>query len=94
MNRKQVSSQLAVISFTRPTELQDGNLSYEHWLSEVKARAADFQTNGPRAPVTWILTQGFEIPDNAIQGGVESSGPIYICRAFHEVSIISFGTIE
>lgn len=57
------------------------------WLKEAQARTEEYHRNGPRSPVTWILVHGTQIPQYAIQGGDENGQPLFISRAFHEVSI-------
>jgi len=57
------------------------------WLRDAQARTDDFHQNGPRGPVTWLLTDGHNIPQGAIQGGNEEGTPLYICRAYFEGGI-------
>ncbi|CAL1707879.1 unnamed protein product [Somion occarium] len=59
----------------------------QSWLKEARARTDDFYRNGPRAPTTWILVEGKNIPQGALPGGEENGQPLYICRAFHEGSL-------
>ncbi|KAI8827136.1 uncharacterized protein EV422DRAFT_512791 [Fimicolochytrium jonesii] len=46
------------------------------------------KNNSPLPPVNWVLTDGANIPQGALQGGQEADGtPLYIARAFHENSV-------
>ncbi|KAF8588707.1 carbohydrate-binding module family 12 protein [Ramaria rubella] len=57
----------------------------QKWLRDAQARAEAFHRNGPQGPVTWILTNGKNIPRGAILGGQDANGqPVFIARAFHE----------
>ncbi|RDB25307.1 hypothetical protein Hypma_008057 [Hypsizygus marmoreus] len=50
------------------------------WLNDARTRTEHFNRNGPSGPATWVLTQGRNIP----QGAIEVSDGLYICRAYHE----------
>ncbi|KAJ7594728.1 carbohydrate-binding module family 12 protein [Mycena floridula] len=58
-----------------------------NWLHEAQQRADDFYRNGLRGPAQWVLTEGKNIPAEAIVVGQEKSWTLYICRAFHEGSL-------
>ncbi|KAF8659218.1 hypothetical protein AX16_001879 [Volvariella volvacea WC 439] len=53
-----------------------------NWLQDAQARTAAYYQQGPRGPVTWVLTRGKQIPQNAILVGPERSWNLYICRAY------------
>jgi len=56
-----------------------------NWLDDAKQRTATFNSRGPQGPTTWILTQGTNIPQGAIEGGREKGGDVlYIARAYYE----------
>ncbi|TFK89702.1 carbohydrate-binding module family 12 protein [Polyporus arcularius HHB13444] len=60
----------------------------QNWLHDAEVRTREYQEGRARAPVTWILVDGKNIPTNiAIPGGEENGEPHYICRGFHEVKI-------
>ena len=55
-------------------------------MHEAEVRTREFYEGRARAPVTWILVDGKNIPTNvAIVGGEEHGTPHYICRGYHEV---------
>ncbi|KAI0916956.1 hypothetical protein AcV5_007557 [Taiwanofungus camphoratus] len=56
----------------------------QNWLHEAQARTQQYYQNGPRGPVTWVLTEGKNIPNGAIPGGEQNGQALYICRGFHE----------
>ncbi|KAJ3037327.1 hypothetical protein HK097_003547, partial [Rhizophlyctis rosea] len=61
----------------------------EDWLMEATLRKeaylAALESDQHGSLVSWVLTEGSDIPENAIQGGHEGDGtPLYIARAFHE----------
>ena len=59
----------------------------QNWLHESERRTADFWAGRVNGPVTWILVDGKNIPEqHAIVGGEEHGQPHYICRGWHEVS--------
>lgn len=57
-----------------------------NWLSEAQARLAQYKSNGPSGPASWVLTQGKSIPKGALEVGPENSWMLYICRAAYDVS--------
>ena len=58
----------------------------QNWLHDADQRTREFYEGRARAPVTWILVDGRNIPTNvAIVGGEEGGSPHYICRGYHEV---------
>ncbi|GBE83024.1 carbohydrate-binding module family 12 protein [Sparassis latifolia] len=56
----------------------------QNWLQEANARTLDFRQRGPRGPATWVLTEGVNIPPNAIPGGEQNGQTLFICRGFQE----------
>ncbi|KAJ3035933.1 hypothetical protein HDV00_003280 [Rhizophlyctis rosea] len=64
----------------------------KNWLAEAAQRQKTFlesvQSGAKLAPVSWILTEGNQIPQGAIRGGNEADGsPLYIARTFHDNGI-------
>ncbi|THH20807.1 hypothetical protein EW146_g637 [Bondarzewia mesenterica] len=59
----------------------------QSWLRDAQQRTDAFRQHGPRGPTTWVLTEGNNIPQGAIQGGHEHGQPLYIARAFVEGGI-------
>lgn len=57
-----------------------------NWLEDAKDRTEDFYKNGPRAPTTWVFTEGGNVPQGAYNGGERGENPMYIRRAHYEVS--------
>jgi len=56
-----------------------------NWLQDAQARAQAFRKDGPRGPYTWVLTNGKNFPQGAIEGGREKDGKVlYISRAYWE----------
>jgi len=56
-----------------------------NWIHDAQARAAAYHRDGPRGPYTWVLTNGKNFPQGAIEGGREKNGNVlYIARVFHE----------
>jgi len=59
-----------------------------NWLSEAQARTQAFRAQGPKGPYTWVLTNGKNIPQGAIEGGREDNGKVlYIARTYYEGGI-------
>jgi len=57
----------------------------QNWLQEAKERTDDFNQNGAKGPLTWILTSGKNIPHGALLGGQDKSGQaLYIARAYYD----------
>jgi len=55
-----------------------------NWLNDAKARTDAFRQHGPRGPYTWVLTNGKNIPQGAVEGGREKNGSVlYIARAYY-----------
>ena len=59
--------------------------SLDRWLHDARQRTDEFFRDGPRAPTTWVLTTGHDIPDDAIEGGEEGGNVLYVARAYVEV---------
>ncbi|KAM5539432.1 hypothetical protein V8D89_006884 [Ganoderma adspersum] len=60
----------------------------QNWLHESEKRTADFWAGNIAGPVTWILVDGKNIPEqHAIVGGEEHGQSHYICRGWHEGSL-------
>jgi len=57
-----------------------------NWLNEARSRSDDYRNNGPRGPAAWVLTEGKNIPNNAILVGEETKHGwrMYSCRAFFD----------
>ncbi|KDQ21377.1 carbohydrate-binding module family 12 protein [Botryobasidium botryosum FD-172 SS1] len=67
-------------------EAKGGEWAMQNWLSDAKNRTSEFYRTGPRGPYTWVLTEGRNIPQGAIEGGRDGDNhksPLYICRAYH-----------
>ncbi|KAH7915199.1 carbohydrate-binding module family 12 protein [Hygrophoropsis aurantiaca] len=58
--------------------------SLTNWANEAQARTVQFRNGQLRQPVAWVWNEGKNIPQDAIQGGTERGGPLYICRAYQE----------
>jgi len=54
------------------------------WIRDAQARTNAFYQQGRRGGLTWILTKGRQIPENAIVGGNDNGRDLFICRAFYE----------
>ena len=63
--------------------------SRDRWLHDARQRTDEFSRDGPRAPTTWVLTSGHDIPDYAIEAGWEGGSMLYAARAYVEVKIPS-----
>ena len=59
--------------------------SWDRWLQNARQHTDEFNRKGPRAPTTWVLVSGHEIPDNAIEAGKEGDNTLYVARAYVEV---------
>jgi hypothetical protein len=57
-------------------------------LEDARKRADEFRRSGPRAPTTWVLVKGHEIPGGAIEAGKEGDNVLYVARAYVEVSSV------
>ncbi|TPX68066.1 hypothetical protein SpCBS45565_g03352 [Spizellomyces sp. 'palustris'] len=63
-----------------------------NWEQDARRRQGEYleaiKNNRPLPPVTWILTDGNNIPQGAIRGGQESDGtPLYIARAYYDKGV-------
>jgi len=61
--------------------------SRDGWLRDAGHHADEFSRSGPRAPTTWVLASGHEIPDGAIEAGKEGNNTLYVARAYVEVGL-------
>ncbi|KAG2146418.1 carbohydrate-binding module family 12 protein [Suillus bovinus] len=61
--------------------------SQGNWLRDAEQRTQAFRRGNYPAPVAWILTEGKNIPPDAIEGGFERGAPLYICRAYCEAMV-------
>lgn len=59
----------------------------QNWLTEAQRRTQEFHQRGPTGPVAWVLTNGRNIPQGALEGGEEKGEKLYIGRAYHEGGI-------
>jgi len=57
----------------------------DRWLRDARQRTDEYLQDGPRAPTTWVLTSGHEVPDYAIEAGVEGGNTLFVARAYVEV---------
>ncbi|KDQ08953.1 hypothetical protein BOTBODRAFT_540120 [Botryobasidium botryosum FD-172 SS1] len=56
-----------------------------NWHEDAQQRTQQFNQQGPQAPFTWILAEGTNIPQGALEGGRDGDGsPLYIARAYYE----------
>lgn len=55
------------------------------WLQDARQHTDEFNRNGPRAPATWVLASGREIPGGAFEAGKEGDKALYVARAYVEV---------
>jgi len=55
------------------------------WLQDARQHTDEFNRNGPRAPATWVLASGREIPGGAFEAGKEGDKVLYVARAYVEV---------
>jgi hypothetical protein len=53
----------------------------QSWLADAKARTGAYRRNNTSS-LTWILTEGHDIPADAFVAGDEGGKPLYISRAF------------
>ncbi|KAF8070309.1 carbohydrate-binding module family 12 protein [Lyophyllum atratum] len=65
----------------KPEDQAAGHIA---WVNDARERTEQYNRDGPRGPVTWVLTQGKDIPEYAIEVGKEHSWALYICRAFYD----------
>ncbi|KAF5385906.1 hypothetical protein D9615_002392 [Tricholomella constricta] len=54
------------------------------WINEARARTDHFYREGPKGPATWVLVQGKNFPQYAIEVGQERNAPLYICRGYYD----------
>ena len=64
-----------------------------NWLRDAQARTRAFYNGQTQGPVTWIYTEGKNIPQQAIPGGQETYDRkgfqrLYICRAYYEGGLL------
>ena len=67
--------------------------SRDKWLQYAQQRTEEFHRKGLRAPTTWVLVSGHEIPVDAFVAGEESGKPLFAARAHVEVKpsfVVSF----
>jgi len=73
-----------ILAYKKHEEKKEEHKSQEwahsQWLTEARAKKDVFFRDGPRGPVTWVLTEGKDIPQGAI---LVSNDPhsMYSCRA-------------
>jgi len=58
--------------------------SRDMWLQYAREYTDEFHRKGPRAPTTWALVSGHEVPGDAIEGGKEGDKTLYVARAYVE----------
>ncbi|EGN99972.1 carbohydrate-binding module family 12 protein [Serpula lacrymans var. lacrymans S7.3] len=58
--------------------------SLNNWITEAQSRTYQYRNGNYPSPVAWVLTQGKNIPTDAIEGGYERGEPLYICRAYQD----------
>jgi hypothetical protein len=69
--------------------------SLQNWVHEAKERRHNYEKHGlGNQPYAWVLNKGHDIPQGAIVGGQQNGEPMYICRAFFEVSMFQYMLIE
>jgi len=57
----------------------------EEWLAAARRSTEHFKRHGSPVPLVWVLTEGNEIPDNAVPFGEDRNGcTMYIARALLE----------
>lgn len=61
--------------------------SRDGWLHGARQHTDELRREGHRAPTAWVLTNGHDIPDSAIEGGKEGGNMLYIARAYVEVKL-------
>ena len=59
----------------------------EAWLEDARYRTQNFRSGQGNGPVGWVLCEGRQIPQDAIPGGKENSGTLFIGRGFHKGSV-------
>lgn len=69
---------------TNPVTNYDSPKSRDEWLQNARRYTDEFNRNGPRAPTTWVLVSGRDIPREAIEAGREGDNVLYIARAYVE----------
>lgn len=58
------------------------------WVTAARKVAAEFQQQGPKGPVTWLLVEGGPIPAGGVVAGEESDRtPLFVARAYYEGAI-------
>ncbi|KZT67294.1 carbohydrate-binding module family 12 protein [Daedalea quercina L-15889] len=59
----------------------------QNWLQEAEARKRQFYERGPSGPATWILSEGGQVPKNALPVGQQNGETLFVCRGFYEGGI-------
>lgn len=62
----------------------------QEWVEDAQYRTQQYRQGQASGPVSWILCNGKQIPSDAIPGGKENSGTLYISRGFHKGSISKY----
>ncbi|KAG6374071.1 hypothetical protein JVT61DRAFT_4712 [Boletus reticuloceps] len=61
------------------------SLQKEEWLVAARRSTEHFKKHGSPVPLVWVLTEGNQIPDNAVPFGADRNGcTMYIARALLE----------
>jgi len=68
-----------------PTSRFSSSDSRDRWLRDARQQTDEYFQDGPRAPTTWVLTNGHNLPDYAIEAGEEGGNTLYVARAYVEV---------
>jgi hypothetical protein len=69
---------------------KDRKEDMQEWVEDAQYRTQQFRQGQASGPVSWILCDGKQIPNNAVPGGKENSGTLYISRGFHKGSISEY----
>jgi len=57
----------------------------QNWIQDAQARTAQFHQGGAQGPVSWVLTQGKNIPQGAVIGGKDTNGDdLWIARVYYD----------
>ncbi|KAL4067140.1 hypothetical protein V8B97DRAFT_971872 [Scleroderma yunnanense] len=56
----------------------------DEWLKAARESTEHFNTHGSPLPIVWVLTEGNNIPPNAVPFSEDVNGPLYIARALIE----------
>lgn len=60
----------------------------QNWIHDAQIRAQEFHHYGSPNPVTWVLTNGKNIPPGAIEGGCDQGHTLYIARAYQDGGVL------